>query len=221
MHLVRYILKNGDMKNRFAIKILIYIIPCLFLVQGCFIVKSPSKQKEEAQIQYIPSPQIEMSDEPLRSENGDMISFVPKNWFFVDLGENTPTDIIAIAVNQDYTLSLVLSSYQSNEMLDEIYNQQHLIGLANASFEKRQRKASGSLMQIGKMSSFKAGNLEYVVYKFRNKTQSLPSLNAIFKSSIGQVYEISLIPMNIIGLSLPNETEMNTIFFSVLATVRY
>jgi hypothetical protein len=106
-------------------------------------------------------------------------------------------------------------------MLYEIYNKQNLIGLANASFEKRQRKASGSLMQIGKMSSFKAGNLEYVVYKFRNKTQSLPSLNAIFKSSIGQVYEISLIPMNIIGLSLPNETEMNTIFFSVLATVRY
>lgn len=220
MHLVRYTLKSGRMQKRYAIKIILLFFS-LFLVQGCFIVRPPSQEKEEMQIQYIPSPQIEMSEEPIRSEKGDMISFIPKNWFFVNLGENTPSNVIAIAVNQDYTLSLVLSSYPSNEMLDEIYNQQHLIGLANSSFEKRQRKASGSLMQIGKFSTFKAGNLEFVVYKYRNKTQSLPSLNAIFKSSIGQIYEISLMPMNLIGLSLPNEAEMNTIFFSVLATVRY
>ncbi|HPD34068.1 MAG TPA: hypothetical protein P5545_00495 [Bacteroidota bacterium] len=210
------------MHKQFLITIIfILLISSLIFIQGCFIVKLPSKEKEEVQIQYIPSPQIEMSEEPVRSENGDMISFIPKNWFFVDLGENAPSDVMVIAVNPDYTLSLVISRYSSNEMLDEIYNQQHLIGLANASFEKRGKKASGSLTQIGKFSTFKAGNLEFVVYKYRSKNQSLPSLNAIFKSSIGQIYEISLIPMNIIGLSLPSEAEMNTIFFSVLATVRY
>ena len=222
MNRVHYILKSGSMVKRFAISYFSFLlILSLVFIQGCFIVKMPSKEKDEVQIQYIPSTQIEMSEEPISSENGDMISFIPKNWFFVDLEENTPSDIMAIAVNPDYTLSLVISRYASNEILDEIYNHQHLIGLANASFEKRERKASGSLMQIGKFSTFKTGNLEFVVYKYRNKNQSLPSLNAIFKSSIGQIYEISLIPMNIIGLSLPSEAEMNTIFFSVLATVRY
>jgi hypothetical protein len=211
------------MQKRFVknILIILLLISSLVGIQGCFIVKPKGETKEEMQIQYIPSPQIEMSEEPIRSEKGDMIIFTPKNWFFVNLGENTPNDVIAIAVNQDYTLSLVLSSFPTNDMLDEIYNQQHLIGLANATFEKRQRKASGSLIQIGKFSTFKAGNLEFVVYKFRNRTQPVPSINAVFKSSIGQIYEINLIPMNIIGLAIPTESEMNSIFFSVLSTIRY
>lgn len=191
------------------------------IASSCIFVKVKETPIEEVHIDLIQKPQVEMNEDALRSAKGDMISLIPKNWFFIDLAEDTPRDVFAIAVNPQYTLSVVFSAYQTNELLSEIYSQQKLIGIANTSFDRKQKRAGGSLIKTNKISTITSGTLEFVVYSFRTKSQPLFSQNAIFKSSAGMIYEISIIPMNLSGYSLPTEEEIDKIFMSVLATVRY
>lgn len=201
-----------------------YFLPILLLsvtLNSCIFIKVKEKQEEETHVSLIQKPQIEMNEDALRSTKGDMISLIPKNWFFIDLGTDTPRDVFAIAVNPEYTLSLVFSSYPSNEVLDDVFAQQKLIGLANSSFDKKQKKALGSLLKAKQISDISSGALEFVVYKYRTKTQPLYSSNAVFKSSLNIIYEVSLVPMNLSGYSLPSETDIDKIFNSVLATIKY
>lgn len=201
-----------------------YFLSILLLsvaLNSCIFVKVKEKQEEETHVSLIQKPQIEMNEDALRSTKGDMISLIPKNWFFIDLGTDTPRDVFAIAVNPEYTLSLVFSSYPSNEVLDDVFAQQKLIGLANSSFDKKQKKALGSLLKAKQISDISSGAMEFVVYKYRTKTQPLYSSNAVFKSSLNIIYEVSLVPMNLSGYSLPSETDIDKIFNSVLATIKY
>lgn len=210
----------GYIRNRFLSYFLLIVIITLTTV-SCIFVKVKDQQLEEVHVDLIQKPQIEMNEDALRSTKGDMISLIPKGWFFIDLGEETPRDVFAIAVNPQYTLSLVFSGYPTNDVLNEIFSQQKLIGLANYSFDKKQKRALGSLIKLNKVSSITSGNLNFVVYSYRSKTQPLSSQNAIFKSSVGMIYEIGIVPMNLSGYTLPSETEMDKIFMSVLSTVRY
>ena len=203
------------------LKLFAIAIIFIFTSTSCIFVKVKEKPVEEVSVDVIQKPEIEMNEDALRSTKGDMICLIPKNWFFVDLEENTPRDVFAIAVNPKYTLSVVFSSYPSNEVVDEIFKAQNLIGLANYSFDKRQKKAMGALIKEKRITTLQSGNLNFVVYNYRTKTQPILSHNAIFKSSTGLIYEISLVPMNISGYSLPSENDIETIFKSILATVRY
>jgi hypothetical protein len=210
---------NFKYKSIFSKLMLIALL--MLVVSSCIFVKVKDTQIEEVHVDLIQKPQIEMNEDALRSAKGDMISLIPKNWFFIDLGEDTPRDVYAIAVNPQYTLSLVFSGYPANEMLNEMYAQQKLIGLANSSFDKKQKRSGGSLIKTNKISTISSGNLEFVVYTYRTKSQPLLSQNAILKSSAGMIYEISLVPMNLSGYSLPSEADIDKIFMSVLSTVRY
>lgn len=192
------------------------------LFTNCIIVKKHTEEIDEyVSVDLIQKPKIIMSESVLRSEKGDMISLIPKDWFFVDLGPETPNDVFAIAVNPDYSLSLVFSCIKPNPMIDEIYKEQKLFGLANFVFDKKQKKSLGGLIKSHTISTFKSSNLEFVMYKYRTKSQPIFSYNAVFRSSTDNVYEISMIPLNLSGITMPSEFEMETIFESVLATVRY
>lgn len=200
----------------------IYFLFLSVVLTNCIFVKKHTEEFDEyISVDLIQKPKIIMGDEILRSEKGDMISLLPKDWFFIDLGPDTPNDVFAIAVNPDYSLALVFSSIKPNPMIDEIYQEQKLIGLANFLFDKKQKKALGGLIKSHTISTFTSSHMEFVMYKYRTKSQPIFSYNAVFRSSINNVYEISMIPLNLSGITMPSDFEMETIFTSVLATVRY
>lgn len=214
---------NAMLKRIFNKKQLIFIliISSAFYFNSCIFVKPKTQVEEEVTIEMLQKPQIEMSDDALRSPRGDMICLIPKGWFFTDLSDDTPKDVFAIAVNPEYTLSIVFSSYQSNEMLEDIYKQQHMIGLANASFDRKQKRTGGSLIKFDKIYTINSNNLEFAIYHYRTRTQPLNAFTAIFKSSMNIIYEVTIIPMNLSGITLPTEDEMNKIFNSIISTIRY
>jgi len=205
-------------------KLLIYVsflLPSLVLTNCIFVKKHTEELDEYISVDLIQKPKIIMGDEILRSEKGDMISLLPKDWFFIDLGPDTPNDVFAIAVNPDYSLALVFSCIKPNPMIDDIYKEQKLIGLANFFFDKKQKKALGGLVKSHTISTFTSSHMQFVMYKYRTKSQPIFSYNAVFRSTIDNVYEISMIPLNLSGITMPSDFEMETIFTSVLATVRY
>ncbi len=192
------------------------------ILTNCIFVKKHTEEVDEyISVDLILKPKIIMGDEVLRSEKGDMISLLPKDWFFIDLGPDTPSDVYAVAVNPDYSLSLVFSCLKSNPIIDDVYKEQKLIGIANFLYDKKQKKSLGGLIKSHTISTFTSSHMEFVVYKYRTKSQPIFSYNAVFRSTIDNVYEISMIPLNLSGITMPSDFEMETIFTSVLATVRY
>ena len=82
----------------------IYIILLLpVILNSCLIVKYPESKEVHSTISLSPKPEIPMSDILVRSKQGDMIAFLPKDWFYVNVFEKASADVFAVAVNPEYT----------------------------------------------------------------------------------------------------------------------
>ncbi len=210
---------NNLHKKSFLFFSILFLIS---IMNSCIIVKKKVVEEEKiVNVDLIQKPEILMNEEVVRSAKGDMISMIPRGWFFVDLGADTPPDVFLVATNPEYSLTLVFSSIPQNTITSDIYKAQKSIGLANYLFDKKQMKSAGSLIKNKTITNFKSGNLEFAVYKYRTKQQPMNAMNAVFSSSADMIYEVSLIPMNLTGLTMPSEFEMEKIFTSVLSTIRY
>jgi hypothetical protein len=172
-------------------------------------------------IKMSPKPQLEMSDDLVRSKKGDMISNIPKGWFFVDVEEKSSSDVFSVAVNQDYTLAAVFSSLRKSDKIDLIIKKEGLLGLARISFDRRLNKSGGSLKQSGKYSTLELGTLNFGRYDFMNDDSFYAASSAVFISSLENFYEFSLIPLNFTKKAYPGKDEFEKIFQSILATIQY
>jgi hypothetical protein len=188
---------------------------------GCFIVKEEIEEDIAPSITLSPKPSVTMSETLVRSTNGDMIAFLPQDWFFVDLEDKVSSDVFAVAVNPDYTLSAVFSIIKKNDKTDELVTKEGLIGLARSSLQQKQKKSGDAVKLFGKYTIMNMGTLSFCKYNFSSTSGALTAQSAVFVSSLKQYYEFSLIPMNVNGKHLPPQTDIDKIFSSVLTTIQY
>ncbi len=204
----------------FNINIVISFIILSALFTGCIVVKHPARNDVAPNISLSPKPVIEMSDQIVRSKIGDMISFIPKDWFFVDLKSEASSEIIALAVNPEYSLSAVFSKIRKTKRLEQVVEKEGLLGLARISFSHHERKTAGSVKLIGKYQIIKMGPNEFVKYEFTSSGGALSSTAAVFISDLNVYYEFALMPMNILFNPVPDKEEFRKIFQSILATIK-
>ncbi|MES2766151.1 MAG: hypothetical protein V4642_09800 [Bacteroidota bacterium] len=202
-------------KNIFKNFLFAIFLSAAFFANGCIIVRTPDDVETE-DIELSPKPEIAMSEEIVRSREGDMIAFLPGGWFFVDIENKAPSEIFAVAVNPDYTLSAVFTSFKSSEEQAE-----NALALARKSLERHERKTAGSVKQIGKFSTTKIGLKEFGLYETSATGGALKTHTAVFISSLGNYYEFAIVPLNVSGKSLPAEEEIQKIFRSILATTQF
>lgn len=207
---------------KFCIKFIIVFLIILG-ANSCIVVKYDNIQSDvEPKISLSPKPEIKMSDIIVRSEKGDMIAFLPADWFFVNVESDVSPDIFAVAVNKDYNLSLVFSALRLNEAVTEQMQESKILSLARLSLDRRSRKSGGIVEHIGKFGTLKMGNLEFAKYEFTTTGGALTARSAVFTSTLGHNYEISLIPLNDVSLNpIPPAEDLDKMFFSILASVKY
>ncbi|MCL5991150.1 MAG: hypothetical protein M1419_03495 [Bacteroidetes bacterium] len=199
----------------------ITLLLILIIISGCIVVKHNTVEDDVMMINLSPKPEIPMSDKLVRSKKGDIIAFLPQEWFFVNVEEKASADVFAVAVNPDYTLSAVFSTIRKNDITDSIVNKEGLLGLARTSLNYHENKTAGAVKQVGKYSMMQLGTMSFAKYNYSNSSGALVSQTAVFKSSINQYYEFALIPMNITGKPLPSQIEIDKIFNSIVATIQY
>jgi len=194
----------------------------ILLINSCIIVKEENKLEQQAipEILLSPKPQIPMSEELIRSKDGDMIANIPENWFFVDVEEKVSSDIICFATNSDFSLGIAFSYIRSVPQVDEVFENEGLIGIARISFDNRQKKSAGAIKLVGDYNILQIGAFTFAHYDFINSNGLLAS-SAVFKSEENNYYEFSLLQMNITGKILPDKLETQKIFESVLTTIQY
>jgi hypothetical protein len=194
----------------------------IFFFTSCIIVKNVEKEEEADVVEnQALKPEIAMSDITLLSQQGDMLAFLPKDWFFIDVTADASADVFAMAVNPDYTLGAIFSSIRKNELTDGAYLTEGLIGLARLSFEKHKRKTAGAAAQNGDFSLIQNGILKFAKFEFTTGNNMFPVIAAVFKTEIDQYYEFSLMPMNITGKPIPDKQEREKIFRSIMAMIQY
>lgn len=205
-------------KMKYKIAVILIIA---FALTSCIVVKKDSDYGDYRTISLSPKPQIEMSENVVRSYNGDMIAFLPKDWFFIDIEEDVSSEIFAVAVNPEYTLSLIFIVRKRAQPTVDVVEDEGLFGLSRLALEMHQKKTGGSVASVGRPTLIKMGNKEFVEFEFSNSGGALSTKAAVFISSIGNYYEIALTPMTFRGKPLPTSKEMDMIFRSVLATVQF
>lgn len=220
----KLILKAKPTINRQTILAGLLAISLLFAAQSCLVVKEKQVQAEAVQtVSLSPKPEIAMSETILRSAKGDMISYIPKGWFFINVEERISPDVIAVAVNPDYTVSAVFSYLKGGEFTKALFEKEGLMGLARISFAKKEGKTAGAVKLIGKYQNVVLEKSKsFVKFEFSTTGGAINAKSAVFASSTGDFYEMTLVPtVKVTGKAMPSEIEYDKVFRSILTSIQY
>jgi len=197
------------------------LVGTVVILQGCLFVKAP-EQKDTAQHQTLsPLPELEMSEELIRTRQGDMIALVPRDWLFIDTRDQVSDDVITVAVNPEYTLSAVFSSLPATVSTRDQLESEGLLGLARIAYNKHARKTAGVVQLAGQYAIAELGTRRFGLYEFNTKNATSRSRCAVFTSTIGNHYEFALVPLALSGRSPIPDSSQVKIFRSILATIQY
>jgi hypothetical protein len=187
---------------------------------GCLWVKAPEQKPPTEDQSLSPLPELVMGEEPVRTPEGDMIALLPEGWLLLDAKDQVSSDIVAVAVNPEYTLSAVFSLIPAAASTQESLDQEGLLGLARNSFNKHARKTAGTAKLLGTYAVAEYGVRQFGTYEF-STAGSLRTRCAVFTSTLGHNYEFALVPMNVAGRDVPPDVVQQQAFRSILATIQY
>ncbi len=190
-------------------------------VPSCLFVKAPQQSEDLQHVALSPQPQIDMSDELVRTRAGDLIALLPRGWVFLDAKGEASADIVSIAVNPDYTLSMVISSITHGESTRELTEGEGMLGLARVAYQKHVRKSAGAVKLIGTYRTAELGPRRFGLYDFSMAAGGLRTRAAVCTSTLGNHYEIALVPLTVSGKDVPDNATQDATFRSILATVQY
>ncbi len=188
---------------------------------SCLFVRAPQQNEDVQHVALSPQPQIDMSDELVRTRAGDLIALLPRGWVFLDTKGESSADIVSVAVNPDYTLSMVVSSISHGESTRELTEGEGMLGLARVAFQKHVRKSAGAVKLIGTYRTAELGPRRFGLYDFSMAAGGLRTRAAVCTSTLGNHYEIALVPLTVSGKDVPDNTTQEATFSSILATVQY
>ncbi len=201
-----------------------YLVAALFCcaLWSCSLFRS--EQKVLAADPALLLPEIQMSEEYVRSKPGDLLVFLPKGWFLVDMESKLSSDVVAVAVNPEYTLSLVVQSLRADEQLTQSVQKEGLIGLARAAYDKRVRKTANGVRLLSPMDKLDYGNKHFGSYEFSIDavdSTAQRSRSVVLSSSVKNYYEVSLVPAMVTTTKLPEEDSVRKIFHSIIVSMQY
>ncbi|MEI6089852.1 MAG: hypothetical protein WCR42_05335 [bacterium] len=208
------------MKLNKYIKFALLFITLSAVLNGCFIVLYQEHTDVAPKMILSPKPEVEMSDELVRSDKGDMIAFLPKDWFFIDTSNKTSGEVFTVAVNPKYNIAAVFSILPvTPESIPEI-EKEGLVAVARMSFAEHKASSDKPVSLVGKYQIVDAGTLQFATYNFT--TNGLVNASsAVFLSKTGTYYEFSLLPMVVNLNPLPEQKEFDKYFRSILATIKF
>lgn len=212
------------LKYKLKFFLILLIISWLFIANSCIIVKEKDEiivKKSEPITAKAPKPEVKMSNKTIRTPEGDMLALLPENWFFVEANESLSSEIFAVAVNPEYTLSAIFSKIKKNEENENIVKKEGLLGLARFCFSKQSQKAANNLNLVEK---YEVNDLEYqkfCTFAYVREKDNAFGKSAVFISSINNYYEFSLVTLNISNNLNYDKNEFDKIYRSFLATLKY
>jgi hypothetical protein len=208
-----------------------YVLICSMLmltISGCIVVKSTPQEEQQEQenekkprIPMLPNkPSVEMSEELVRSEQGDMVCVLPATWFLLNAKANAPQAVFAVATNPDYTLGLAYSLLRKEDTFDQLLQKEGMAAIAKASMNRRERRTPATKL-VGELREVMVGTKRFGLYNYTTDNGATLNRVAVFRSALGNYYECTLTEFPFTGRKLPTREESEEIFNSVLAVLDF
>ncbi|GBD06643.1 hypothetical protein HRbin21_00439 [bacterium HR21] len=193
------------------------------LVTGAWLAASGcafwhmSEQAGVVVTELTPEPGILLAENPVFSPAGDLVIFLPRGWFALDLGERAPAGTVVVGVNPEYTLALTVVLFRRAPA--DTAGQYDLLELARQSFARHQARSAGALRLSSDFNVVRVGMKSFVVYHFSDGGRTVQV--AVFVSSLGTVYELALFPLSLRAMEPPTEQERERMFYGVLRALQF
>ncbi|MEN3026190.1 MAG: hypothetical protein ABDH31_00580 [Chlorobiota bacterium] len=185
---------------------------------GCLTWRVPERAPRIVVFELTPEPGIPLNPDPVRSAQGDVLLFLPKGWFPLELGDKAPGGVIAVGVNPEYTLAVTVARLYPRVPSDTA-NQYDLLELAKHSFTRRQVKTAGGIRLIGDFAIVRVGQKAFATYRFADAERRVRV--AIFVSLLGAAYEVALVPLSLRVIEPPPEEEQERLFEGILRALQF
>lgn len=212
------------MEKKYTINKIVFALMLAFTIAGginaCFVVKYSHSDDIAPQINLSPQPEMKMNDEIVRSKSGDMIASIPEKWFFVDMENKLDLSTVAVAVNPKYNMSLVFSKLPPNAKFAKFKDDDDFLNLARYCLKIHKKKSKRELKLAGKYRIIKAGTMKFASYSYTT-SGAISVKSVVFRSQLGNLYEVALVPMMVNGNLIPEKSDMEKVFNSVVATIQY
>ena len=166
-----------------------------------------------------PKPEIEMSRNTVESNSGDMIAFIPKGWRILEKDVYPSSDVFAIAVDSTMTLSAVFSKIGSPEK-NAKQDVDHVKELMRYAMQRHKQKSSGSIEQIGKGRTLTIGRRTFGMIEFAG-LDGLHTKAVVWESNAGNHYECALVPLDLMGLRIPDDSVKSRTLRSITSMIMF
>lgn len=207
-------------KNINLLRFIVLLLPVI--LYSCIIVKEKQVDEEfNTGFSILPKSEIPLSDIHILSPMGDMLAFLPKDWFIIDPENKAPSNVFSIAVDPEYSLCAVFSRLSTHNKTSEILKKEGLLGIATLSLEQRMKKSLGNIQLVGNYQPVKNGKQKFYIFKFQDKSNNSVGKTAVFVSSLNQCYEFSLLSLNFKTNKTYTEEEFDKFFFAILTTIQF
>lgn len=214
--LTRYTVKSASI-----LALSLMLTGCIVVMQKQETVKAAQNQQQKPPLrQMATKPVVQMSDEVVRSETGDMVSLLPADWSLINLETNLPTQVFSVAVNPSYTASLIYSVVRKEETFDQIYQKDGLIAITKIAAQKRENKMR-NIKRLGEFEEVQVGTKKFCIYRYTTDNGATLNRVAVFRSSFGNFYEFTLSDMTFTGRKIMSREDAENVYVSVLATIDF
>ena len=218
---------KNKMKNLISKFNKIFLFGLLIVVtflQSCLIVKEQDiiiRKNTSYSFENTQKNSIKMSNKIIRSKIGDMIATIPEGWFFIEPSGGVSSEVFAIAVNPDYTMSAIFSHIKKTKEMSEVVEKEGVIGLSRMCFAKHNAKSSNNIKLVDNHQIINQLQQKFGFHTFTKPKNNTFGSSAVFISNADEYYEFSLVTMNFTSNDLPTRMEFDKIFYAILATIKY
>jgi len=197
-----------------------FSLPLLLLVAatltGCF----STKQAQRAETVAEPAPALAFSPEQIHSPSGDMAARLPLDWVMIDARQLESPQIFAMACDRNYTLSVIFSETQTDNIARTILAREGLRGLVDVSFQRHLKRSRNQAQMVGEAEEFAIGRRRFAAYTYTTDSSLTLTRVAVFYTN-SHVYECALTHLTFTASDIVAARSLRNIHQLILGTIEW
>jgi hypothetical protein len=208
---------------------LVVMLGIIIILPSCIIVKEkapPPQTEQRIEMSKLRAETTSLlSNDLIVTPDSEIVTYKPKDWFFINTNEliknETSGEIIAVAVNKEYTMAFIVSKVQMPMAMTKLIEDNEMIDLARLHFQQKKDKTTEQLFIASDYDLLPNGQNEIPIYAFTSMGNTQKVRVALLKTTTKKLYEFALVPLDFTSATPLTDKESLQLFQTILATTLF
>lgn len=197
----------------------LYITASIFMLDGCSWFKKEVPPTAGPERRHYDTAPFSISEEVSTSPDTRLVANIPAGWLFVENDEGSRGGTYAIAVNPEYTLSIVFSVHTAPLGPTLQVDTLAPVELARAMYERRRTRSNLPLTLPSNPYEGISGTRTFGVYEFATSIAG-NMISAVIAGDAATVYEVSVLPLMVTAKDPPQKNVIEKVLATVLTSIQ-